>query len=44
MAHVEDHLFQGVCICSCKDCTKHIGKDKIQCTCRACDSLACGLR
>jgi hypothetical protein len=42
--HDEPHLFRGVCICSCQDCTRTVGRDGVQCVCPACDGTKCGAR
>lgn len=44
--HITDpalHLFRGVCICPCVNCTRS-GLGTVLCVCPECDSRACGCR
>jgi hypothetical protein len=38
-----EHIFQGICICSCKQCTTHAGTDVV-CICPDCDRDKCGAK
>jgi hypothetical protein len=42
VSHIDGHLFQGVCVCPCPECTDHPAKGVTRCICGRCDLRACG--